>query len=135
MADFLERHLRSIQNWEAAKHFPTPRDLRNVADKLGVSIEWLIGQTSEDLQHRPIKSVAPEMLNDIPVRKEETPGGRGMYSNTQSSETSEPELPTEQAVRQYIEILLSKASHDPFKIGWIMVQLKKYLPKDYFDED
>lgn len=44
MADFLSMNLRAYRNYESDNRFPSPETLVKIADKLDVSIDFLLGR-------------------------------------------------------------------------------------------
>lgn len=44
MADYLCMGLRSYRNYESGDRFPSPESLVKIADKLDVSIDYLLGR-------------------------------------------------------------------------------------------
>lgn len=77
-SDLLGVKLSTYATWEAGKSGPTPRNLRKIAEKLGVTLEWF--DTPPDAISN-LKLVAPIALRKIPVVSWTTAGLAQSYAD------------------------------------------------------
>ncbi|MCL5098470.1 MAG: hypothetical protein M1608_13265, partial [Candidatus Omnitrophica bacterium] len=100
-----------------------PNQLRNICEKIGCPPEYFLG--GYESQNGRSDTQAPLKVLE---REEE------QYSAPQDQVPSDAEYPTAESCRLYLEVLLSRIRNDPAKIGWVMTQLRKYLPQDFFGD-
>lgn len=102
LADAIEVSLRTIQNWEAGIFEPQGKNLRNLCEVLGVSINYLFGQ-NESKAHEITET-------DVP------------YSGSKTSQ----DIITD--CIKYLGRVLISCHDNPRRLGWVYIELQKHFP-------
>ena len=64
---------RSVAAWEAGERTPSFATLSELADKLGTSVDFLLGRTDEKANRKQPAAQSGELLEDIVVRLRSLP--------------------------------------------------------------
>jgi len=106
---------RSVVAWEQGKNLPNGSKLNQLADTLGVSSAWLLGEDSNEIAH-PVPRPDARIQPAAPARV------YGLMEESAGRPT------TKEDCREHLEKFLDTCGNDPGKIGWAKIELEEALP-------
>ena len=95
--------LSAIGNWESGQNMPTPSKLGTLAKKLGVTIDYLLGNEDGPGPSVPHKSNAQTAIREVPIVAWAHAGGLKAYTDLDASwhEHHRDHLPRRELFRRH----------------------------------